>query len=629
MAGASTLALVFACKDATQVRVIARTNVPYRAGLSVGIWTSSRASGTPGELASTSAEPWLNDGQIGDLVVTPRDQKDGPLSVRMVLGVGRDPGTCTDADAKGCIVAKRKLAFVPGTGLRLPMVLHLACEGVVCSDDTTCNYLGQCVSAVVDPSACASPEGCVLPGDEQVTGVAPQAPDASADVRTDTSADSANDANDAGDANDGSLGPDGSPTGLPVVEVAAGNSHACARFNNGTVKCWGNNQSGQLGTGIPANVGDEPNELGGNLPLVDLGTGRTAVALACGAGHTCARLDNNQVKCWGSNDQGQLGLGDTVNRGLAAGTMGDALPTVDLGTGRTAVGLAAGSSFTCATLDDGTLKCWGVNFGGQLGLGDALSRGIGPGQMGDALPAVDLGPSPVAGISLGSAHVCARLDDGTLKCWGDNVFGRLGLGDSIGRGALPNDMGANLAAVDLGAGRTVLQVGTGISHTCARLDDGTVKCWGFNFDGQLGLGDQGTRGNAAGTMGNNLVPVPLGAGTAVAELAVGALHNCARLISGTLKCWGQNTTGQLGVGDTTSRGAVFTDLGDNLPPVDLGAPRQATQIAAGTGFSCALLDDATVKCWGANLSGELGQGDTASRGTAPGQLGGNLPPIPL
>jgi alpha-tubulin suppressor-like RCC1 family protein len=130
--------------------------------------------------------------------------------------------------------------------------------------------------------------------------------------------------------------------------------------------------------------------MGDNLPAVDVGTGRTASALTGGSYHSCAILDNGSVKCWGANWYGQLGLGDSSHRGVSGGEMGDNLPALDFGSGRTAVEMALGDSHSCAMLDNGATKCWGRNFAGQLGLGDTNSRGDAPNQMGDNLPAIDL-----------------------------------------------------------------------------------------------------------------------------------------------------------------------------------------------------------------------------------------------
>jgi hypothetical protein len=146
-----------------------------------------------------------------------------------------------------------------------------------------------------------------------------------------------------------------------VVEVAAGgyhtSGHTCARLENGAaraVKCWGRNNHGQLGLGDTTDRGDVGGGMGGNLSAVQLGTGRSAVALSLGWGHSCALLDDASVKCWGEN-AGTLGQGDRNNRGDVGGEMGDILPAVDLGDGRTAVQIATGDSHTCALLDNAQL----------------------------------------------------------------------------------------------------------------------------------------------------------------------------------------------------------------------------------------------------------------------------------
>jgi alpha-tubulin suppressor-like RCC1 family protein len=136
--------------------------------------------------------------------------------------------------------------------------------------------------------------------------------------------------------------------------------------------------------------GDNPGEMGDNLPVVDLGTGKTAVKLAVGNAHACARLNDNSLKCWGYGSFAQLGTGDTMTRGDNPGEMGNNLPVVNLGTGKTTMAFFLGSAHTCAILNDGTVKCWGYNYEGQLGQGDQNNRGDNPGEMGDNLPAVSL-----------------------------------------------------------------------------------------------------------------------------------------------------------------------------------------------------------------------------------------------
>ncbi len=155
-----------------------------------------------------------------------------------------------------------------------------------------------------------------------------------------------------------------------VTALSVSSGHTCALFATGRMKCWGDNTHGQLGVGSKSIgkrgskypfVGDEPGEMGNALPFVDLGTGRKATFIIAAEGRTCAILDNARVKCWGANDYGQLGLGDTSDRGSAPAEMGDALPYLDLGAGRTVTALSAWGYATCAVLDNGGVKCWGGN----------------------------------------------------------------------------------------------------------------------------------------------------------------------------------------------------------------------------------------------------------------------------
>ncbi len=415
-----------------------------------------------------------------------------------------------------------------------------------------------------------------------------------------------------------------------IAQIAAGNGHTCALFDTGVVKCWGLNSTGQLGVEDIASRGDGSGEMGDNLPAVSLGTGRIALAIATGAQHTCARLDNNEVKCWGRNDYGQLGQGDTNHRGDAAGEMGDNLLAISLGAGRSAVAIAAGGYHTCALLDNNQVKCWGRNFYGQLGLGNTSNRGDASGEMGDSLPYVSLGTGRSAlEVALGSEHTCARLNDNRVKCWGSNGGGALGQGDTNHRGDAAAEMGDSLPTLSLGAGRTALQVVAGANHTCARLDNGQAKCWGLNSVGQLGLGDTSSRGDASGEMGDSLPTVDLGLGRAVVEIATKGQHACVRLDDGLLKCWGDNTNGRLGLGDSDHRGDAADEMGDILPPILLGTGRSAQLITAGVNHSCAYLDNGQPKCWGQNSNGQLGLGDTSNRGDGPNEMGDNLPRVDL
>jgi uncharacterized repeat protein (TIGR01451 family) len=409
-------------------------------------------------------------------------------------------------------------------------------------------------------------------------------------------------------------------------QLSAGGSHTCAILAGGSVKCWGLNDKGQLGLGDTANRGVVAGQMAGNLPSVDLGTGRTAVAISAGTNHSCALLDNATVKCWGFNQTGELGIGDGGTRGDAAGEMGDNLPAVDLGTGRTAVAISAGQQYTCAVLDNATVKCWGSNFSGKLGQGDSANRGDAAGEMGDNLPAVDLGTGRTAtAVAAGGFHTCVLLDNATMKCWGAGGAGALGQGSNATLGDGPNELGDDLPAIQLGTGRTATAITTGTDHTCALLDNGSVKCWGQSNLGQLGIGINTSVGGGPGQMGDSLPAVSLGTGRTAVAIRTKFNHTCAVLDNGSLKCWGWNVGGQLGIGDVDDRGEAPGEMGDALPAVDVGTNRTVVAVTTGITHTCARLDNGSLRCWGISNTGQLGLGDTQTRGDGPNEMGDNLP----
>ena len=401
-------------------------------------------------------------------------------------------------------------------------------------------------------------------------------------------------------ATDSLAGASGSQEGINVRMVRAlssGYGFSCVIEEAGQVKCWGDNY-GQLGLGDTVQRSD-PKTWGPNLPAVDLGTGRTATVLSAHQGNVCVVLDTGALKCWGNNSLGQLGLGDVTNRGGNPNDMGDNLPPVDLGTGRTARAVSVGDSATCAILDEGSVKCWGSpGYLVSLGLGDTNGRGGNPNEMGDALPAVPLGTGRSAvAVSVGNESACAVLDTGDLKCWMGNA-GELGLGDTTGRGAPLSTMGDALPAVDLGSGRTAVAVVVGDYQTCALLDTAQVKCWGFNYDGQLGLGDTTSRGDQPGTMGDNLPTLDFGAGRSVQAIGLSSYNTgCAALDNASIKCWG-SAYGPLGIGDNQAHGNQPGTMGDALPAVALPpGPVESLGVSVGYSHACALRNGHSVFCW--------------------------------
>jgi alpha-tubulin suppressor-like RCC1 family protein len=188
------------------------------------------------------------------------------------------------------------------------------------------------------------------------------------------------------------------------------------------------------------------------------------------------------VHCWGDNYSGEFGLGSTTPVDTTA-TLPSAYGNAVLG--RAATSISVGVGFSCSRLNDGEVVCWGDNGSGQLGLGNANT--IGDDETPSPSGLVSLGTTSVTSIVTGSQHTCVLLG-GTagMKCWGTNAKGQLGYGDKTTRGISNQPVG--LPAISLPSGVTASSIYLGISDTCVLLSDGSVRCWGWNKNGQLGLG---------------------------------------------------------------------------------------------------------------------------------------------
>jgi len=386
--------------------------------------------------------------------------------------------------------------------------------------------------------------------------------------------------------------------------VALGGATTCALSYAGQVKCWGNNDHGVLGLGKNTEpVGLTLNQVPKLLDPIDLGKGRKASAISVSGGSSaCALLDNGEVKCWGNNQYGQLGTGDKTDRGDEHGEMGDALQAVSLG--RKALGVSAGSDYTCAVLDDGNVKCWGSGWAGQLG-GDSRNDALSPMQF----ITVNL-KRPATAVSASSGVTCAILDDGTSKCWGDARYvPGSDLADADNSGGVGDYRGemANLPALTFRGVRARSIVAGQVSE--AILDNGSLMLWG---DGYNWL--------KAGLPPNDftrLLPIAMGSDRKVISCDADVYHTCAVTEDGSLSCWGSAPHGALGLGaQTSSPGPVkYSGNGDAIGTisVDLGG-RKAVQVAVGEEHTCALLDDHSLRCWGYNADGQLGLGDHDMRG---------------
>ncbi|MFO7566920.1 MAG: hypothetical protein R6X02_30025 [Enhygromyxa sp.] len=399
-------------------------------------------------------------------------------------------------------------------------------------------------------------------------------------------------------------GCDNDCTFTEVLALEAGTAHTCALIEGGRVRCWGLNNTGQLGYGNTDNIGDnEPASTPGDVVFGD-----TVEQISARAHHTCAHLTDESVRCWGYNGAGQLGQGNLEHIG------DDEFPfsVNPISVNADILEVAAGGNHTCVRVGAGSVRCWGEASSGQLGYGNVTPLTI------PLTVDVNLGGVVVA-LSTGVDHNCAMLEDGKVRCWGRNDRGQLGYGntDNIGDDELPSSIvPVPIVPQGIPNDAEVVDIALGHSHTCALFSTGDVLCWGDNFYGQLGQGNTTVVGDNE-TLAT-LSAIKLG-GDAVA-LALGKHHTCALLDDGDLKCWGRNLYGQLGLGHIAHIGDDELPL--DVPPIELGG--EATSITAGDYHTCAVVDRHEVVCWGFNDYGQLGYGDTEQRGDdeTPAELGG-------
>lgn len=343
--------------------------------------------------------------------------------------------------------------------------------------------------------------------------------------------------------------------GCTDVVAVAGTlfSNTCAILADGSVWCWGSNSQGLLG--LDSSVAQSAVPVRIDLPA--------AAVQVAGLNHLCALLGDGTVACWGSNGSGQLGDGTSISRGTPA-----VVPNLS-----GVVQIGAGVTYTCALTDQGEIYCWGVNWAGQFG--------VDPSQLPFSwTPMLVPGVSNVQKIAVGYDFVCALLSDGTVRCWGANTYGQVGIG-TTSMWELPSDPGLT-NVTDLGAGQF---------HACAILADTSLWCWGFNPYGQLGF-------PMSGPDPFTPTPSPVPGITGVAKVRAGLGHTCALLQSGNVTCWGWNGEGQIGDGTTGS--SQFTS------PFTVGL-QGVTDLAAGFASTCAVVSPGTVHCWGQNDQGQAGQ----------------------
>jgi alpha-tubulin suppressor-like RCC1 family protein len=355
----------------------------------------------------------------------------------------------------------------------------------------------------------------------------------------------------------------GAATGtLTNTEVSARGFDACAVAADGTVKCWGDNSSGQLGNGtttdsaIPVAVSNLPSA----VASVSVGGSRSACALtAAGA-----------VYCWGLNFYGQLGNGVS---GFDSSGVYSMTPVAVSGLTTGVASISVGGGQACALTTAGSVYCWGWNGYGQLGNGTTTSSSV---------PVAVTGlTSGVQAISAGGVDTCAITAAGAVYCWG------------YGYSPVPE------AISGLTSG--VTSISAGQLYACAMTAGGALYCWGDNSEGQLGNG----------TTTSSSVPVAvsgLTAGVITVSAGMGA-STCAVTTAGAVYCWGDDQLGQLGNGISSwGPNGYGSDVYSTTPVAVSGLTSGAAKVSAGSAFTCTLTTAGAVECWGYNGLGQLGVG---------------------
>ncbi|MCA9683548.1 MAG: hypothetical protein KC457_15210 [Myxococcales bacterium] len=335
----------------------------------------------------------------------------------------------------------------------------------------------------------------------------------------------------------------------PVVKLSLGGQHSCAIFQDGGLRCWGLNDRGQLGYGNLSNLGDDENLAG--LAAISV---PPAIEIQVGSRHSCARVGNGEVRCWGFNEQGQLGYGNTMDMVPVLEML---LPGGPVSLGAVTSRLEAGSWHSCVNFVDGGVRCWGRNDNGQLGYGNL--ENIGDNELPAAAGLVSLVPAnlppntEIVDVALGGNHSCAVLSSGSVLCWGANGSGQLGLGNAntIGDDEVPSSQ------LPVGLPNAAAQLALGLNHSCVLLVDGNVMCWGDSSVGQLGYGNTDNIGDDEVPMDAGLVDL----GGKATMIAAGANHTCVLMENTDVRCWGQNNYSQLGLGSSVT-------IGDNETPAE-------------------------------------------------------------
>jgi alpha-tubulin suppressor-like RCC1 family protein len=337
--------------------------------------------------------------------------------------------------------------------------------------------------------------------------------------------------------------------GSEAASVSAGGQTSCETRSDGTLRCWGRNNFGQLGDGSTTP----------RSTPVTVGKGVVWESVSASGSTTCGIRTDHTLWCWGLDNFGQLGIGRGAPR----------TKPVQVGTSNDWTTVSTSWFHTCGTRTNGTLWCWGQNNRGQVGDGTFERRG----RPTRVAPAQDW-----ATVTAGGFHTCGTRTDGSAWCWGQNIFGQLG-NASLDLQPRP---------VRVGAQQSWLELSAGWAHTCGVTTDGSASCWGLNNRGQLGDGSRRL----------SRAPIPVSGDHIWTSISTGDASTCGVDNTGSAYCWGSNRYRQLGDGDDQTR----------LVPVLVRSGHRWLSVDAGWFHACGGLDTGATACWGNNEIGQIGNG---------------------
>ena len=400
------------------------------------------------------------------------------------------------------------------------------------------------------------------------------------------------------------------------LKISSGEFYSCALNSSGNVLCWGYGSDGRLGNNATESSSFPVQVVGPDTDSDDSGDDilGNIVQISTGYGHACALNSSGNVLCWGDGGHGRLGNNTTDHSPFPVQVVGPDAGSDDSGDGvlDNIVQISAGASHTCALNSSGNVLCWGAGKYGRLG-DDSTSRKSYP----VFVVQSDGSTSPLIGVvqlSTGVAHTCALTSVETVLCWGNGFYGQLGSSsDGANRDAPLAVLTGGEEGDPLLSGIT--QVASGASHTCALTFDGHVKCWGRRFQGALGDNGVVTADQSwfpVNVVGEDIDGSDSGNGllSNIVQITLGNQYACALNAEGKVWCWGDGGNGKLGTGSTGNKNYPVSVIAGSGSSSPLSG---MVEIASYSHTLCALSEEGRVQCWGVGALGALGYGGTSSQ----------------